>query len=188
MTASEWAKCDEPQSLETWKHRQRAILADLEAAESMLFNVQQALITEIMARQKAVADRDTWCNGFNKVEAERDALKARLAKMQKALEDAPRGHEIFCGVVFGKSCNCWQAVRSAALAEVGASGKGCGCYQVSNEEYHCCPRHGGVPISPERKSSVEDMSGPDGPVADSSDGYKILQCEHEGDAKEESDE
>jgi len=19
----------------------------------------------------------------------------------------------------------------------------CGCYQVSNEEYHCCPRHGG---------------------------------------------
>ena len=31
-----------------------------------------------------------------------------------------------------------------------------------------------------------DMSGPDGPVADSSDGYKILQCEHEEDSHDKS--
>jgi chromosome segregation ATPase len=71
------------------------IIADLEAEETTLFNAQQALITEGVARQKAEAEVKRYADAYTQldeanaeIKAERDGLKADNAVLSHALKDA----------------------------------------------------------------------------------------------------
>lgn len=160
MNSKGWAGCQEPQSVETWRRRQKVILADLEAAELKL-DVSEAA-GKVLGGQ------------LNDVEAHADQAEAELQRAKDALSRMNAAFSI-CDKARKKAEARLAKMREDALelARLVVASQGWDGNNPDDGRWRALYEGARTALA------GEDMSGPDGPVADSSEGYKILQCEHE---------
>ncbi|MBE3087571.1 MAG: hypothetical protein IMZ71_00360 [Chloroflexi bacterium] len=169
MKASEWAECDEPQSLESWKRRQKAILADLEAAEKALADREKDALSRMngafaicdKAREGAEADRGVLRHALS------DA-NAHLARVDAELQSHARVIESWKKEELG-----WGKERSILLARLAKMQEALGFY--ANDDNYKAPQWG------------EDTLVSDIPVIGDG-GNTARTALAEGDAKEEINE